>query len=538
MTLEGADSDPIGDERDTFDIELGDYPGDFPTASVELVFSPPSGTFEDRVRVEIVIEEGVANDIHYTTDGSTPTESSPVYDEPILVSTTTEIHAAVFKNGEVKAESTGIYIPRSSDISLDLPIVVIDNFGFGELDEVDRTYVHAVFMAFDVRDGEASLSTPPDVAARSGIHVRGQSSATFEKRPYRVELRDRHDKDQRWPVLGMPADADWVLRGPFVDKSLIRDTFHYTLGREIGIAAPRARFCELYTNFDGGVVDADDYQGVYMIVETIKSTSERIGLKSLYEENTDPEDISGGYIFKFEWSASEEPLLPCPGTENCWRELEIVEPAGINATQSEWLADYLYAFNEALHTSSLDDADTGYGQYIDATSFADQIIMNEIGREADSYIRSAYFFKDRDDIIHAGPLWDYNLSLGTGFDFQGIENLATTGWMYEMNNTRDDPSNDWFAQMAADPAFNAVLKARWQTLRKGALSDDALNDRIDELATPLKNGALRNFERWQNLDVTRISYFQSPATDTWEEQVEHLREWLMERVAWLDSQWS
>ena len=50
----------------------------------------------------------------------------------------------------------------------------------------------------------------------------------------------------RRSLLGMPADADWVLQGPWLDKSLIRNAFSYDLARAMGCAAMRTRVCEVF----------------------------------------------------------------------------------------------------------------------------------------------------------------------------------------------------------------------------------------------------------------------------------------------------
>lgn len=518
----GTDSD---EEDEDTDIDSDDN---------GLLFDPESGTFEGSISVKIYSQDGLEGDIRYTTDGTVPDSTSALFDgTPIPVTASTEIHAELFQNGASKATGTAVYVRRAKDITLDLPIVVIDNFGQGE---PGREYVRAIFMVFDTQGGEVSLSQPPEVAAHSGFHLRGQSSAYFDKMPYRVELRDRYDDDQDWTVLGMPEDSDWIMRGPFVDRALIREAFHYSLGTDMGIPSPRFAFCEFYKNLDGDALDDDDYEGVYMVVETIKNSKNRLDLKQLHPDDTTLPDITGGYIFKFEWLASEDPILDYPGADDGWRELEIADPSDINAEQSNWLANYLYEFHQAIHSDNMADDTSGYPAYIDALSFADQIILNEIGRELDAYIRSAFFYKDRGGKVYAGPLWDYNVSLGTGIS-QMYDNMSVEGWMYEVNATRPDPTNDWFVRLAGNSEFQALLANRWQELREGLLSDAALNDRIDTLAAPLAAAAQRNFERWPNLGATQVVFFEGPGTETWEEQVAYMRDWLMRRVAWLDSQW-
>ena len=529
-----ADADADGDADSDADVDTG-----------PLVFNPPSGTFVESVDVAISREDGTGGEIRYTLDGSIPGPSSLLYDgTPIAITQTTEIQAELFENGESLGTAVAVYIPRTADVSINLPIVVIDNQGGGE---PDREYVHSLFMVFETHDEVASLSNPADTAVRSAFHLRGQSSAEFDKKPYRVELRDRNDEDKDYSVLGMPSESDWVLRGPYVDRSLIRDAFHYGLGPDMGLAAPRFAFCEFYKNLDGDALEPEDYEGVYMVVETIKNQKYRQDLKQLEPEDTTLPEISGGYIFKFEWMAAEEPLIECPGIENCWGDLEAHDPDDINREQEAWLADYLYSFTTALHSENFTDPTVGYTAYVDTASFVNHIIINELGREFDSYVRSAFFYKDRDDVIFAGPLWDYNLTLGVGMSTMW-DNISTEGWTYDAAFERE-PSDDWFLRMLDDPAFVTQLKERWRTLRTGVLSDAALLARIDALAAPLTEGAARNFERWPDLLGTSSGgdvwggdgisdMFEYTATQTWAEQIDVLKQWLLARTAWLDSQWN
>ncbi len=132
----------------------------------------------------------------------------------------------------------------------------------------------------------------------------GHSSATFEKTPYRVEFWDNDNDDADHPVLGMPADSDWVLRGPFTDKSLIREAFVHDLGRETGLRAPRYAFAELCLNTDAGPAGAGDYMGVYMIVETIKNSKDRLDLEQLDEDDRGQPPISGWTVNRA-WPGSQ-----------------------------------------------------------------------------------------------------------------------------------------------------------------------------------------------------------------------------------------
>jgi hypothetical protein len=494
----------------------------------DITFSVPSGTFQGSVSVALSTTIAGA-EIRYTTDGRPAAATSTAYPGRALSLTgTTQLRAQAFVNGTATgAPGTAMYVARSFDAQHDLPLMLIDDYGKGK---PGRDYVDAAAMVFDTAGGRTSLAAAPTVASRAGIHLRGQSSAMFDKAPYRLELRDNADDDADLPLLGMPADSDWVLRGPFSDKSLIREALVYDLGREMGLATQRYRFVELYLNVDSAPVAAGDYQGVYMLVETIKNSKDRLDLKQLKEADTTLPKISGGYIFKFEWLAAEEPTLTCTGAAaTCWNYLEVEDPSPLNAQQKSWLTQYLQQFHDMLHSSRFADPQTGYRSWIDTKSWVDLVILNEFSREMDSYLRSTYFYKDREGPIVAGPLWDYDLTFGTGGFFG---NEQTAGWQYQQ--TRSPQANDWFQILLTDPAFQNDLKVRWQALRRGLLSDASLNARVDALSTPLTAAAQRNFQRWPNLSSRMVGPFVTDTSATWAGQVQVMRSWMTRRAAWLD----
>ncbi len=501
----------------------------------DIEFSPPSQTFQGQISVSISTD--LTNvDLHYTVDGEPPTASSPVYaGAPIPIDTTAQLRVQAFLGSQPAGQpGTAVYVARAFDVSLDVPILLMDNYGEGDLDPNNRVFVDSAFMTFGLEGGAASLSATPAIATRAAFHIRGQSTASFDKRPYRVELRDNEEEDADWPVFGLPAESDWALRGPFADKALIRDAFIYGLGQDMGMQAPRWAFCEFYLNVDSGPVTEDDYQGVYLVVETIKNSRNRLDLAQLREDDISLPDITGGYIFKFEWMAAEEPVLTgnCSASP-CWGELEVVDPSPLNSEQEIWLSSHIQTFHDLLHASNYADPTSGYASLIDVDSFVDQLIINELSREMDSYIRSAVFYKDRDSSIFAGPLWDYNLTFGVGGFF---ENDQTAGWQYEQE--RQDMNNDWFPRLVSDSAFRERIAARWQALRQGLLSDAEIDARINRLTIPLVNAANRNFERWPNLSDRNVVMFVTPTDPTWAGQVEFMRDWMLERAAWLDTQWS
>jgi hypothetical protein len=419
-----------------------------------------------------------------------------------------------------------------------------------------KVYKAAAYMVFEPTEGMASLASQPSVATRAGYHVRGQSSARLPQTPYRIELWNNANEDEDYAVLGMPADTDWALIPPYYDRSLVRNPLVYELGRDIGLPAPRVQFAEVYVNYEARPLAATDYLGVYWITETIKNNSDRLDLKQLEPTDTAPVLLSGGYIFKFDQAAAEEPKLVCTGSPpissggfgmmapaggmtgggrppttstakgTCWSDLEVVDPEPLAPEQAAWLTQHLLEFQNLIHATPIGD----YAAYIDVDSFVNYLIINELTRNVDSYVRSAYYHKDRGGLVRAGPLWDYNFSLGVGGQ-SSIDPMG--GWQYRGSRN----INDWFPKLTAEPAFMERVKTRWTALRMGPLSDDAIGKRIDALIAPLGNAAARDYEKWHVADILKPNAFvRGPSAATWDGQVQALRDFVRARAAWMDNE--
>jgi CotH kinase protein/Chitobiase/beta-hexosaminidase C-terminal domain len=538
-----------------------------PTLIGDVTFSVPSGTFATEFTVTLTGPEGA--EIRYTTDGTLPTAESPLYDgTPLTVAATTQLRAAPFTAGAAAGfGSTAIYVQRAFDTPSDLPIVIMEGyaggrpqkqtpgFGGGNMEQEEpapdaKEWYELGFMLFEPVDGVASIAATPTLVTRAGYRERGQSSAGAEKSPYRVEFWNNQNEDADYPVLGMPADSDWAMIGEFYDKTQIRNSLVFHWGDAMGLVTMERRFAELYINFDGGPLEEADYFGVYAISETIKNQDDRVDINNLAPEEVAEPEVTGGYIFKFDQAAldSDEPVIECTGSAlldgaggggfgggqeeempaeagHCFQYLGITDPSVVNEQQLTWLTNYVQSFHDALHSEPIGD----YAQYIDVPSFIDHLLIGEVTRNVDAFVRSQYFHKDREGLIKAGPLWDYNFSLGS-------INSEAEGWHAESQLTSRG-NDDWFYKLEQDPAFIAQVAARWRELRQGVLADAAISQKITELAAPLVNAGPRDLARWPNSGFGGFGGGggdDAAAPETYEDHIQVLRDYIPARMAWLD----
>lgn len=509
---------------------LGSTPAVAPVAAAvaagDVTFSRPSGTFTGSASVSLSTTVAGAQ-VRYTTNGSAPTASSTVASGPVQLTRSTEVRAQAFVGGVATgAPASAQYVATNVSTAHDLPVLLLDAYGGGAVGDDFRS---VAIMEFQPSGGTTSLQATPTLAARGGYHLRGQSSRMFDKLPYRLELWDDTGDDLDLPFFGMPAESDWVLRGPFADKSLVREALVYDLGRAMGLATPRYRLVEVYVNDDANPVAANDYRGVYMLEETIKNQKNRLDLKGLDPEDVTPPKVEGGYIMAFEWLAAKEPRLTCTGSP-CWTDLEVKDPDDLVPQQRAYITGYVQKLNDVLHSADRFNPTTGYPAYVDVASFVDFAIINELSRDLDAYYRSQYFYKDRGGKLTAGPLWDFDLTFGVGGYFG---NEQVQGWQYQQ--TRQPIAFDWFTVLMQDPAFVNQVKVRWQELRRSTLSDNELRTRVSGLTAPLSGAAARNFTRYPNLSTRMIGPFITSTTGTWQGQVSELQSWMLRRAAWLDT---
>jgi spore coat protein CotH len=392
-----------------------------------------------------------------------------------------------------------------------------------------------------------------------GIEYRGATSqALFPKKSYGVETWDASGNDIDADLLGFPEEEDWIFYGPYSDKTLIRNVFVFRLARNLGHYASRTRFSELY--IDG------NYLGVYVFMEKIKDDDNRLDLSGLDPDENSPEEITGGYIlkidktsgdpvptnatytedlgFRSQYSVTGETLSYPPYGSKRGEETYFLyeDPAweDISDPQKEYIQGYLNDFETALLDDTDGDFDGNYTytDYIDLDSFVDFFLLNELAHNADAYRISTFMYKDRGEKLHMGPVWDFNLSLGN--DSQEFRRSPET-WIYQFN--ANFPGDTWlvpfwWTRLTEDPLFRSRVKERWQELRSTEWGNSSLQQLISDLTLPLiEDGAIeRNFNLW---DIFDEQIFGNPSPlpgNNYDEEVDYMREWLEQRLTWMDSE--
>ena len=374
-----------------------------------------------------------------------------------------------------------------------------------------------------------------------GIEIRGESSQNFDKKSYGLETWDEQYNDIDVPLLGLPEEEDWILYGPFSDKSLLRNKLIYELSNQMGRYAAKTEFVELTINYD--------YKGLYIFMEKLKRDKNRINISKLEEGDIDQESISGGYIIKIDKSDMEDgsytdynsfqSKFDVFGNENGDIRInfnyEYPKPEEIHANQKNYIKNYFYEFESSLASNNFKDPINGYRKYIDEDSFIDFFILNELANNVDGYRLSTYLQKDRNEKLVIGPIWDFNLSFGNA-NYCGGERYDV--WCFKFNERcLGDFWNVpfWWNRLLEDEKFVSKLKDRWNQLRLNNLSDNNILTLIEEQYSFLNNETEiinKNFNKWKIFGV--YIWPNSFIGNNYYEEIDFLKNWIKNRTNWLD----
>lgn len=514
----------------------------YPALAQAPQFSTRSGTFADPFLLELSVASPDA-EIFYTVDGSEPTQGSRKYIAPIPVSRSLEVRARSFEPNKVPSPVVNhVFLALDSDLtdfSSNLPIVLLDTWGHSIPGSASDSYAESRAIFIDTcSGGRAEVEDEINHAGRVGIRIRGRSSTRFPKKQYKLETWNDDNEDQNTALLGLPDESDWVLYGPYSDKTLMRNYLAYRWWEALGHYSVRTRFCEVFLNDDDDQMMsyADDYVGIYLFTEAIKIAPDRVDIAELTpQDNAEPE-ITGGYIMEM---GNANPGGFASSVSGQTVQFSYWDPDAHQLTpfQKQYVRDYITDFETALYGSNFNDPTDGYTAYTDVDSQIGYEIMREFTRNFDG--GSTFFYLDRGGKLTMGPLWDYNMAMGNvDYAHNDEPGYYTTGW----NDSYMAPGVNgwcpWWYRFKDDPDYQQRLIDRWFELRQGPLSDTSILADIATAVALLEHEATaRNFQKWPTLGS--YVWANPPGWEdrrTYQSEVDWMRQWLLERVAWIDEQ--
>ena len=379
------------------------------------------------------------------------------------------------------------------------------------------------------------------------LKARGNSTFTYaEKKSYQIKLAEPSD------LLGKQEQVKtWVLLASYFDATQMHDKMVKDLAAELGLAYTAS--CDWVNLYYDGV-----YRGIYLLSEknSVGETSVAItDMEQAYEqlnegygtdmttalaENsygqqyqytkdlTEPENITGGYLIELNHDKWDE----ASGFKTRQSvAFNVKSPEWCGEAAMKYISEYYQAFEDAVYATDDTGAYTGYNastgkyfyDYVDMDSLVKVFLLQELSLNCDGFISSVYFYKDADGKMFAGPIWDQDMTFGTG---------------WTKTNAADIEDYHYLAKALIQiPAFKtAVVEYYSSTFAPAVREWLGNNGTIAHQYSLLKNSAAMNYTLW---DYIRIG---NPENEghiwqgaSYQGVVDEMTTWIENRLANMDS---
>ena len=388
----------------------------------------------------------------------------------------------------------------------------------------DITKATKTAASLTIISGESGIKTASNLGT---IKRRGNSTSLADKPAYNISF------DKKAEVMeGREKGKKWCLLANAYEKTLLRSKLAMDLGLYAGdIASPAQYYADLYID---GI-----YQGNFIISEPAECG--RSGCE--YDDGDTSDELL------FEWEDNDKNEEEClyyraPVTNVRFVTEDTLDTGSTRYTK--WV-DTLSKFENALIKTSSDEVLS----YMDVDSYVSMYIINELFQTVDFGYSSVKFYVTYDasgaPTIHAGPLWDFDLSSGNS---SFAENRT-------YNTFRGQNVNIWFRYLMQNETFKNKVIEKYKQLQpriQNIYKDNYLGtSQITQISTDIEASRIRNYTSkneggagWSESVADGAEYSIYPYsystvapynTYTYDQHIEYLETWLQNRNEWICSQW-
>lgn len=304
--------------------------------------------------------------------------------------------------------------------------------------------------------------------------VRGNLTATLTKKPFTFSFK------QPIGLCAMRPAVKWNLLANATDGSYIRNKAVLDLANaSIDSYEPDGEFVEVYLN--------GQYMGLYLLTEAVEIGENRIEIDSYSSwflemeldfrlEEGEPYVVSErGQIF----AIKNGDALQEEDKERIWNVVNDVESA-------------LFAENGISSISG-----KRLSELIDMESWAELWMVQEISGNHDTGIAStfAYVTDKEQPVLYAGPVWDFDGTMGNVNTVMFQNPAALTASIEESRPKGNANQNRWLAAMYQNDEFRTVIENKYAGVFRDNL-EEILNVKIDAWAEKISRSAELDAFRW------------------------------------------
>ena len=428
------------------------------------------------------------------------------------------------KNGLAIAYLTVKTVQGSPDVE---PMYLNIDESLGTIKAMNGDDDHETMCYGKVRFGEKNKDM--------SIKGRGNSTWSMPKKPYNMTIykNDKYkEKDKVRFIDGGDKSNKWTLLANYFDNALIRNKVAYDLAKDMGIGLD-SQFVDLWMN--------GEYLGNYLLCQ-----------KKDYQHHDNGFVIENDHIP----DASEEQfkfpkMHNMPLKHNMINIDDIGDTAAENGVDLNWIEDW---FTERWDTVLNYDSEE-YQKYFDLESWAKMFLMFEVSKTYDCYAGNIIMYVsdiDNDDVLRAGPAWDYDIAFGRTLHkfLVGVSEpiqVNAEGWYNDSIGylvTGDKPVT-MLQELGKHASFMRKVAEVYNENKQHF--EDLAND-VDEQAKVVEESALMDREKMGLINLS-AEYVVAPntmkllgtgkyklnyrITTGWDDYIYNLKEYCTKRVMWL-----
>ena len=392
------------------------------------------------------------------------------------------------------------------------------------------------------------------------VEVKGRGNSTWDVKDEKVSIKMKLPEKES--LFGMDESRHWYLLANYYDVTHLRNKLAYDLSGTMGLYYTQSTWVTLYLNgnklglyqiceavrvgeecvdiFDWDETAEDVAYAIAMREKLSKEEAEALAnemkndlswiTSGKYKKytisdyyNTSNFDITSGYLIEYDVRNDDDRTLIITERYEIPLHLDNPERLDTNPEMYEYVTTLFKDFEDALASPTFyNSKGKHYSEYVDMKSFVDFWLVFNIFKNIEFGWLSIFLYIDSGKIYFA-PVWDFDNGSGNQVTLQE-DWMDPCSWFNISGRAR------WWKMLSYDPNFILLAQTRYFEIREAI--DDMLVS-IDIYYEYIKEEAVKDYER---LGPRNNWYIHYSRTEGFEEEFATFRQWMYDRIAWLDSQ--
>ena len=369
------------------------------------------------------------------------------------------------------------------------------------------------------------------------IKGRGNSTWTFEKKPYRLKFPKKDADGNKLDKInigrGLKKARSFALIANYIDCTNMRNSIAMKIGELLDMPFTNHMVpCRLYIN--------GHLRGSYMITEKIGIGSESI-------------DINEDWGITYSIENGQAADWPMFGSETYGHNVEIKDYVyEDNIPDNDWTNPHYLAIKALWNKMEASIATEDKWKMIDMNSLVNYLIVGNLCNNPElNYPKSMKMYVEAelldqngkrlngpakpvegdtftpDGIFHFGPIWDYDWAFNFTEDKETMETATLPLFAQKVSGA----GTKFFKDLADDPVFLDAYDTRWNEFKESFYP--MLKEYIEELADEIELSTVENGILWP--DAETGVYRKGRSSFKFRENLEDLKKWLDARVEFIST---